>query len=79
MWRTSPVRGFSASTRTPTSIDVRQAAFTDALNVTSWPTWTGATKAMRSTPAVTTRCRLWRTAARPATSSISFIIVPPCT
>ena len=33
MWRTSPVRGFSASTRTPTSIDVRHAALTCALNV----------------------------------------------
>src|SRR4051812_31650732 len=34
---------------------------------------------MRSTAAVTTRQRLWRMAARPAASSQSFMIVPPCT
>ena len=53
----SPVRGFSASTRTPTSIEVRQAALTVAEQVTSVPTLTGATNASRSTPAVTIRRR----------------------
>ena len=33
-----PVRTFSDSTRTPTSIDVRQAALTVAFTLTSWPT-----------------------------------------
>jgi hypothetical protein len=39
---TSPVRGFSASTRTPTSIDVRHTAFTRERKVTSFmivPPW----------------------------------------
>src|SRR6476619_4193500 len=34
---------------------------------------------MRSAPAVTTRWPEWRTAARPDTSSMSFITTPPCT
>ena len=38
---TSPVRTFSDSTRTPTSIEVFQAALTVALTVTSCPTKTG--------------------------------------
>jgi phage shock protein A len=79
VWRTTPVRGFSASTRMPTSIEVCQAAFTDALRVTTSPTWMGCRKVMRSAPAVTTRWRAWRTAARPATSSTSFMTTPPCT
>ena len=35
---TLPVRTFSDSTRTPTSIDVRHAALTVAFTVTSGPT-----------------------------------------
>src|SRR3954467_13640643 len=34
---------------------------------------------MRSAPAVTTRWWEWRTAARPETSSMSFMTTPPCT
>ena len=69
MWRTVPVRGFSASTRTPTSIDVRHAAFTVALNVTTSPTCTGSLNVMRSIAAVTTRAPECRVAASPAASS----------
>ena len=79
MWRSRPSRGCSASTRTPTSIEVRQAALTEAVNVTSSPMWIGSRNVIRSMPAVTTRQRECRTAARPATSSQSFITVPPCT
>ena len=79
MWRWSPVRGFSASTRTPTSIEVRQAAFTFAEQVTSSPTLTGRMNVIRSMAAVTTRLRQWRIAAMPATSSQSFITIPPWT
>ena len=78
-WRISPVRGFSASTLTPTSIEVRQAALTIALKVTSSPTWIGTRKSTRSMAAVTTRRRECLIAARPAASSASFITVPPCT
>jgi hypothetical protein len=35
---TSPVRTSSASTRTPTSIELRQAAFTVAVTVSRLPT-----------------------------------------
>jgi hypothetical protein len=35
VWSTSPLRTFSDSTRTPTSIELRQAAFTVAFTVTS--------------------------------------------
>src|SRR4051794_11693521 len=58
-------------------MDVRQAALTLAENVTSSPTWTGVMKAMRSTPAVTTRQRECLTAAAPAASSQSFMTTPP--
>jgi hypothetical protein len=37
----SPLRMSSAVTRTPTSIEERQAALTLACTVRSWPTWTG--------------------------------------
>ena len=77
--RTSPLRGFSASTRTPTSIDVRHTALTLACSVTSSPMWTGSRKVMRSMPAVTTRWRQWRIAAIPAASSHSFMTLPPWT
>ena len=79
MWRHSPVSGLSASTRTPTSIDVRQAAFTLAVQVTSSPTLTGRMNVIRSIAAVTTRPRQWRMAAIPAASSHSFITTPPWT
>ena len=79
VWRLSPVRTSSASTRTPTSIDVCHAALTEACRVSSSPTWTGSRNVIRSTAAVTTRPPLWRTAARPAASSQSFITVPPWT
>ena len=79
VWRTSPVRGFSASTRTPISIDVRHAALTLALNVSSSPTCTGWRNVIRSMAAVTTRQRECLIAATPAASSHSFITVPPWT
>ena len=79
MWWWSPVRGFSASTRTPTSIEVRHAAFTLAVQVTSSPTLTGRMNVIRSIAAVTTRLRQCRIAAMPATSSQSFITIPPWT
>ena len=79
MWRVSPLRGFSASTRTPTSIEVRQAALTQAWQLSRSPTWIGSTKAIRSTPAVTIRVPQWRSAAIPAASSHIFITTPPCT
>src|SRR3954470_19638498 len=77
--RFSPVPGRSASTRTPTSIDVFHAAFTDAQNVTRSPRFTGSLNVIRSTPAVTTRRCACRIAASPAASSHIFITTPPCT
>ncbi len=79
MWRFAPVRGLSASTRTPTSIEVCQAALTVAEQVSSSPTSTRCSNVIRSIPAVTTRVPQWRTAATPAASSHSFITIPPCT
>ena len=76
---TSPLRTFSASTRTPTSIELRQAAFTVAFTVSRSPTSTGCRKVIRSMAAVTTRRPEWRTAAIPATSSQRCRITPPCT
>jgi hypothetical protein len=38
VWVSSPERTFSASTRTPTSIELRQAAFTIAFTVSRSPT-----------------------------------------
>src|ERR671924_241607 len=70
---------FSDSTRTPTSIEVRQAAFTVAFTVTSWPMTTGCMKFIRSMAAVTALCPECRTAAIPATSSQRCMITPPCT
>ena len=69
----------SAVTRTPTSIDERQAAFTLACTVSSWPTFTGWMNVIRSIAAVTTRQPEWRTAAMPATSSQKRMITPPWT
>ena len=61
------VRGRSASTRTPTSIDVRQTALTDARErERARPMWIGSRNVMRSMPAVTTRQRECLIAARPA-------------
>src|SRR4051812_35897748 len=77
--RFSPVPGRSASTRTPTSIDVFQTALTDAQNVTRSPRFTGSLNVIRSTPAVTTRRCACRIAASPAASSHIFITTPPCT
>src|SRR5262245_3900201 len=79
VWSTSPVRTFSDSIRTPTSIEVRQAALTVAFTVTSWPTNTGCRKLILSIAAVTTRAPEWRTAAIPATSSQRCMSTPPCT
>ena len=79
MWLISPVRGFSASTRTPTSIEVRHAAFTDALQREQVADVDGLTNVIRSTPAVTTRRRRGGPRRAPAASSHSFITVPPCT
>ncbi len=76
-WRTSPVDGFSDSTRTPISIDVFQEALTVALNVTTSITWTGTRKSIRSIETVTTRPRQNFTADTPAASSTSRMIVPP--
>ena len=70
---------FSASTRTPTSIDVFQTALTQARQRSSSPTWTGSVKVIRSTPAVTTRLPQCRIAAIPATSSHILITTPPWT
>ena len=69
----------SDSTRTPTSIDVRHAAFTQARTVTRLPTSTGCSNVMRSIPAVTTGRPEWRIAAIPATSSHIRMMWPPCT
>ena len=77
MCSTSLVRTCSRSTRTPTSIEVRQAALTVARTVTRSPTSTGWRKIIRSTPAVTTRHPEWRIAAIPATSSQRDMIRPP--
>src|SRR5215208_2778084 len=41
--------------------------------------WIGSLNVMRSIPAVTTRPPEWRTPARPATWSHSFMTTPPCT
>ena len=79
MWRRSPVRGFSASTRTPTSIEVRQTALTLAEQIRSSPMLTGCMKVIRSIAAVTTRLPEWRIPAIPATSSQSRITTPPWT
>ena len=73
------MRASSASTRTPTSIDVRHAALTVARQVSSSPIEIGSTKVTRSTPAVTTRRPQWRIAAIAAASSQVFITTPPCT
>ena len=53
MCRTLPVRMFSASTRTPISIDVRPAWLTAARKVTSSPTLIGSLKVTWSTDSVT--------------------------
>ena len=79
MCRTSAVTAFSASTRTPTSIDVLQTALTQARQRSSSPTYTGSVKVIRSIPAVTTRQPLWRIAAIPATSSHIRMTTPPWT
>ena len=76
---TFPVRRFSASTRTPTSMLERPTWFTEAFAVTRSPTYTGARNESSSTNAVTTRLRAWRVAAAPAQASMSFITSPPCT
>ena len=77
MCRASPVNGFSASTRTPTSIDVRQTALTEAVQRSSSPTKTGVLNVIRSMPAVTTRRPECLIAASPAASSTRRITVPP--
>src|SRR3712207_7102275 len=58
VWRFSPVRTFSAVTRTPTSIEVRHAALTVDSSVSSSPKWTGSRNVMRSIAAATQR--RWR-------------------
>src|SRR5581483_11486163 len=68
---------FSASTRTPTSIEVRQAAFTVAMQRSSSPTKSGSAKVIRSIPAVTTLPPQCRIAAMPAASSHIRITTPP--
>ena len=80
MWRFAPVRGFSASTRTPTSIEVRQAALTVArageqLADVDRAAGTSSGPSPRSRPGVPQ----WRMAATPAASSHSFITIPPWT
>ena len=76
-WRRSPVYGFSASTRTPTSIEERQTALTIDEQRRSSPTNTGVTNVIRSIPAVTTRRPECLIAASPAASSASRSTVPP--
>ena len=71
------MNGFSASTRTPTSIELRQTAFTEAVQRSNSPTNTGVMKVIRSIPAVTTRRPECLIAARPPASSTSRITVPP--
>src|SRR3712207_7849083 len=44
VWVTSPVARSWASTRTPTSIEVRPVSFTHAFTVRTFPTWTGCRK-----------------------------------
>src|SRR6478752_2578072 len=63
----------------PISIDVRHTALTDARRVSSSPSSIASLKVMRSIPAVTTRPPEWRTPARPATESHSFMTSPPWT
>jgi hypothetical protein len=50
----TPVAMSSASTRTPTSIEVRHTAFTEARNVSSWPRRIGRRNVIRPMAAVTT-------------------------
>ena len=79
MCRVSPLRMSSASTRTPTSIEVRQTALTVERSVMTSPTWTGERNRIPSTAAVTTRPPASRVAAIAAASSHSFMICPPWT
>jgi hypothetical protein len=79
VWLIVALRTSSASTRTPTSIDVRHAALTVPRSVTTSPTWIGERKRISSTAAVTTRPPASRVAAIAATSSHSFMIQPPWT
>ena len=74
-----PLSISSASTRTPTSIEVRPTSFTDARTSTTSPTRTGCRKLISSIVAVTTGPPAWRLAAIPAAVSISFMISPPWT
>src|SRR5918994_3735354 len=69
----------SASTRTPTSIEVRPTSLTEACTDTTSPTLTGCRKLIWSSEAVTTGPPACRLAAIPAAVSISFMISPPCT
>ncbi len=77
MCRRSRVNGFSASTRTPTSIELRQAALTVAVQLSSSATATGSRNVIRSSPAVTTRMPQCLIAASPAASSMKRRTVPP--
>ena len=69
----------SASTRTPTSIEVVPDQLTCASACTRSPTRTGSTKSISSIDAVTAGPPECRCATTPATSSTSFITTPPCT
>src|SRR5579864_4620186 len=75
----SPVTRFSTSTRTPTSIDVRNTRFTLERKTMSCPMWMGCRKLMWSTEAVTTEHLEWRTAANAAARSTRCITLPPRT
>jgi hypothetical protein len=77
--RRRPVISSSASTRTPTSMDVRPAKLTLDFMTTRSPRWIGSRKSTRSIDAVTTGARQCRNAEMAAHLSIIDMITPPKT
>ena len=76
-WCLAPVKGFSSSTRTPTSMDEVKVRFTMAATMTTEPTLQGRRKWTASTEAVTQGPRASVFAARPAHTSIQLRTAPP--
>ena len=72
--RISPVIGFSASTRTPTSSDVLPTQFIEPRSVNKCPTRTGDKNDTESIVIVTTGRRACRIAASAPASSINFMM-----
>ncbi|MTV26111.1 DUF4188 domain-containing protein [Nitriliruptoraceae bacterium ZYF776] len=79
VWRRSPPRHGSASTRTPTSREVRPTRLTRAWTMMRSPMCTGCSKLSSSIAAVTQTTPACRAAAVPAAESTSCMITPPCT